>query len=99
MNDTFERKVLAAAVAGWWVALIAVAFIVLQWLVYLAIMNARPAWVLSMWGPNVNWAFVQMVWFWALAIMKFILWLIVLIALWLTLWARRLRKEADSLPT
>ena len=52
-----------------------------------------------MWGPNVNWAFVQMVWFWGLAIMKFILWLIVLIALWLTLWARRLRKEADSLPT
>jgi hypothetical protein len=99
MNDTFERKVRAAAVAGWWVALIAVAFIVLQWLVYLAIMNVRPAWVLSMWGPDVNWAFVQMVWFWGLAIMKFILWLIVLIALWLTLWARRLRKEADSLPT
>ena len=96
MNDTFERKVRAAAVAGWWVVLISVAFIVLQWLVYLAIINARPAWFLSMWGPNLDWGFVQMVWFWAIAIMKFIMWLMVLIALWLTLWARQLRKGPDG---
>ena len=32
MNDTFEKKVRAAAVALWWVVLIAVAVIVLQWL-------------------------------------------------------------------
>ena len=94
MSDVFEKKVRAAAVAGWWVVLIALAFIVLQWIVYLAVMNARPAWVLSMWGPNVDWTFVQMVWFWGIAIMKFVLWLGVLIALWLTLWARQLRRHA-----
>ena len=94
MNDVFEKKVRAAAVAGWWVVLIALAFVVLQWIVYLAVMNARPAWLLSMWGPNIDWTFAQMVWFWGIAIMKFVLWLVVLIALWLTLWARQLRKHS-----
>jgi hypothetical protein len=96
MNDLFEKKVQSAAVALWWVVLIAVAFITLQWIAYLSVMHARPAWVLSMWGPNVDWAFVQMVWFWAIAILKFIVWLMVLIALWLTLWARQLRKRIGA---
>ncbi len=92
MNDAFEKRVRAAAFATWWVVLIAVAFIVVQWIAYLAVIKARPEWVLSMWGPNLDWAFVQTVWFWAVAVLKFIVWLLVLIALWLTLWARQLRK-------
>jgi hypothetical protein len=93
MNDTFERKVRAAAAAGWWMVLITWAFVVLQWLIYLAVIHARPAWFLGLWGPNLDWTFVQTVWFWGIAILKFILWLLVLIALWLTLWARQLRKR------
>ena len=93
MNDILEKKVRAAAVALWWVVLIAVAVVVLQWIAYLAVMDFRPAWVLSMWGPNFDWNLVQMVWFWAIAILKFIVWLMVLAALWLTLWARQLRKR------
>jgi hypothetical protein len=93
MHDTFETRVRAAAVAGWWVVLIALGFVVLQWIVYLAVMNARPPWVLSMWGPEVDWTFVHTVWFWGIAVMKFIMWLMVLVALWLTLWARQLRKR------
>jgi hypothetical protein len=46
MNDPFEKKVRAAAVAGWWVILIAVGFLTLLWLVYLAVMAAHPAWLL-----------------------------------------------------
>jgi hypothetical protein len=37
MNDPFEKKVRAAAVSGWWVVLIAVAFLTLLWLLYLAV--------------------------------------------------------------
>ena len=96
MNDVFEKRVRAAAVAGWWAVLIAVGFIVVHWLVYLAVINTRPAWFLSMWGPNFDWVFVQMVWFWAIAILKFIVWLMALIALWLTLWARQLRNRATG---
>jgi uncharacterized membrane protein YhaH (DUF805 family) len=96
MNEIFEKRVKAAAVAGWWTVLITVAFITLQWIIYVIVMSARPAWLLSMWGPDVDWAFVQRVWFWAIAILKFILWLMILVVIWLTLWARRLRK-ADGL--
>jgi hypothetical protein len=37
-----------------------------------------------------------MVWFWAIAILKFCVWLLALVALWLTLWARQLRKQASK---
>ena len=96
MNDAFEKRVRAAAVAGWWVVLVVLAFIALQWLVYLAVMHARPTCFLWMWGPYLDWAFVQMVWFWVIAALKFVFWLLVLIALWLTLWARQLRKRAKT---
>jgi hypothetical protein len=91
-NDPFEKRVRAAAVAGWWVVLIAVGFLTLLWLIYLAVMSAHPAWLLTMWGPGVDWPFVQNVWFWAMAAFKFCVWLLVLVVLWLTLWARQLRK-------
>lgn len=94
MNDEFEKRVRTAAIAGWWVVLIAVGFIVLQWIIYLAVMEAKPAWILSLWGPGMDWSFVQTVWFWGIAVFKLIMWLMVLIALWLTLWARQLRKQA-----
>ncbi len=42
MNDPFEKKVRAAAVAGWWVILIGYALLLVTWVVYLAIMSARP---------------------------------------------------------
>jgi hypothetical protein len=93
MNDPFERKVRAAAVAGWWALLIAVAFLTLQWLVYLHIAHHGPsACMLLLWGPGVDWAFVQNVWFWMTAIFKLCVWLLALIVVWLTLWARQLRK-------
>jgi hypothetical protein len=92
MNEAFERKVRAAAVAGWWVVLLAVGFLTLLWLSYLAVTSAHPAWLLPLWGPGADWPFVQNVWFWAMAAFKFCVWLMAFAALWLTLWARRLRK-------
>ena len=58
MNDVFENRVRAAAIAGWWTLLIAVGFVLLQWILYLAVTTARPAWFLAMWGPGMDWAFV-----------------------------------------
>ncbi len=96
MNDIFEKQVKAAAVAGWWTLLIAVAFITLQWLIYLAVMSARPAWFLSMLGPGIDWPFIQNVWFWVIVVLKFVVWLMALVVVWLTLWARQLRKRAGT---
>jgi len=96
MNDVFEKRVRAAAVAVWWTLLVDVGFIVILWLLYLLVMSARPAFVLSLWGPDTTWAFVQTVWFWAIAVLKFCLWPLALLALWLTLWARQLRKRTEG---
>jgi hypothetical protein len=38
MNDPFEKKARAAAVAGWRVALIAIGFLTLLWGIYLAVL-------------------------------------------------------------
>jgi hypothetical protein len=92
MNDAFEKRVGAAAAAGWWVVLIALGFLTLHWLIYLVVMSNRPGWLMSLWGPGIEWPFVQNVWFWFLASFKFCFWLMVFAVLWLTLWARQLRR-------
>jgi hypothetical protein len=96
MTDVFEKRVRAAAIAGWWTVLIAVGFITLIWAIYLVVMSARPAWFLAMCGPDTDWAFVRIVWFWAIVFLKFVMWLMALATFWLTLWARQLRKQTDG---
>ncbi len=95
MNDVFEKRVRAAAVAGWWTLLIAVGFLMIQWLGYLLVISNHPKWLLSLWGPDITWSTVQTMWFWGLAIMKICIWPLALVTLWLTLWARQLRKRVD----
>jgi len=92
MNDAFEKKVRAAAVAAWWVVLIGYALLTLTWGVYLILVTARPEWMLAMWGQNVTWDFMQTVSLWFLGVFKLFLWFLFLAALWLTLWARQVRK-------
>jgi hypothetical protein len=96
MNDVFQMRVRAAAVAGWWTLLIGVVLLLLTWVVYLFAMSHQPAWLMSLWGPGVSWSFVQTVWFWGMGILKLCLWLAALLVLWLTLWARQLRKRAGG---
>ena len=45
-----------------------------------------------MWGQDVSWNFMQTVSIWCLGVFKLFLWLLILVVLWLTLWARQLRK-------
>jgi hypothetical protein len=93
MSDSFEKKVRAAAIAGWWTLLIGVVLFIIQWIAYLLLTSARPAWPLSLWGNGIGWDTVQSVWFWGAAALKLCLWLMALIVIWLTLWARQLRKD------
>jgi hypothetical protein len=93
MDDDFERKVRAAAVAGWWVVLAAAGLLLVSWVAYLVVIPARPEWLLSLWGAELSWQYVQNVWFWALVIFKVSVWLMAMAALWLMLWARQLRRR------
>ena len=96
MDDPFQIQVRAASVAAWWTLLIAAVFLTIQWIAYLSVLTAQPDWVLWLWGPGATWESVRTVWLDALLVVKLTLWPIVLAALWLTLWARQLRKRTPS---
>ena len=96
MDSTFRAKVRAAAVAAWWTLLVAVAFVIIQWLGYLLTLHAKPAWYLSLCGPGTTWESLAPVWFNALVLLKMTLWPIAIAAVWLTLWARHLGKQAGQ---
>ena len=94
MKDDFERKVQSAAVAGWWTVLVAVAVLVLQWVAYLIVTPSRPALValvLSAWGSD-SWPEVHNLWMLGNVVLKIFVFILALPCLWLTLWARQLRK-------
>ena len=94
MNDGFAEKIRSASVAGWWTLLIATGFMVVNWLGYLIIMNIKPDWLLDFWGGGeISWADVQLIWFGMAALFKVLIWILALVVIWLTLWARRLRKS------
>lgn len=97
MDREFEMRVRTAAISGWWTLLTGVAFLTLQWIIFLLVMSVRPAWLLSLLGGGLDWESLRNVWFWGAAIFKLLLWLLALIVLWLTLWARRLRKNPSGL--
>jgi len=92
MDDAFARRVRAAAVAGWWTLLIAAVFLTLVWIVFLGTVSTRPAWYLPLLGPGASWEEFQRVGFWAVAIFKMCLWVMAVVVVWLTLWARRLQR-------
>jgi hypothetical protein len=96
MNDNFEKRVWDAALAGWWTLLVAAGFLMLQWIVYLLVMSGRPAWFLTLEGPGSTWQEIRTVWFWFLAGFKACLLLVAFLLVWLTLWARQLRKRAGT---
>jgi hypothetical protein len=100
MDDTFQIRVHAAAVAAWWTLLIATAFSAFEWIAYRVVMSTQPEWAVAwaafFWGSGATWESIRTVWFEALTFLKLTLWLLVLAALWLTLWAKQLRKRARS---
>ena len=93
MNEDFERRVRCAGVAGWWTLLVTAIVLLLQWILYLLITTSQPAWFLSLWGSGFSWQYIQNVWLLAIVFFKALLLVIAMLSLWLTLWARQLRKK------
>jgi hypothetical protein len=92
MNEDFAKRVRSAAIAGWWTILIGSLFLVLQWLASQMLLSAKPGWLLTLWGPDITWATVRTIWWWIMAIFKMCLWLMTLVVIWLSLWARQLKS-------
>jgi hypothetical protein len=91
-DELFDRRLRAAVRAGAWLLLVPFGLLVLQWFAYLAVMAARPAWFLSLWGPGVDWALVQTLWLGAVVALKLFFWFHLIAVLWGALWASMLRK-------
>jgi hypothetical protein len=96
MSDEFETRLRTAASAGWRTLAVAAALFLVQWLAYRVVVSARPAWVLELWGAGTDWEQVRTTWFWFLAGFKVALLAVALLLVWLTLWARELRKRSSG---
>jgi hypothetical protein len=96
MHEHLERRVRAAAVAGWWTLLAGFAVLLVQWFAYLFMSRARPEWATFLLGPGVSWDYLLQVWWIGTALFKGLLLVLALPCLWLTLWARQLRKTAGA---
>ena len=102
MSDAFAGKVRSGAVAGWWMLLVATGFMVVNWVGYLIIIHTKPDWLLAFWGSDggfpIGWGDVQFIWFSMAAIFKVVVWVLALFVIWLSLWARGLRKSSTQKP-
>src|SRR3970040_543490 len=96
MSESFESRLHCAVIAGWWTLLIAPGLFLLQWVVSLIVVPAQPGWVLAFWGPGADWQQVRTLWFWFLAGYKVVLLVVAFVLLWLTLYARQLRKTTGA---
>ena len=96
MSDTFTMRLRAAVIAGWWTALIWWLLLLVVWVVWLALLNARPAWMLRFCGGgDLTWAHLQYIVLWAIGVFKLVMWVFVMVLIWLSLWVRRLKKISE----
>ena len=92
MEARFSVKVKTAAVAAWWSILIAFLSILFQWLIFLYF-NAHLQGLISVLLGGFDWQLVRFIWLWSVAVLKLCMWLLLLVTIWLTLWARALAKN------
>ncbi len=96
MSEGLASRVRAAAAAGWAALLIFWALMVAGWLAVLAILNAQPEWVRQLLGgPAVTWEQVQWTYLTGLLAMKVMSLAALILVVWLTFWARRLRRAGS----
>ena len=87
MTEEFEEVVEAAAAAGWWTVLIGAIWVTVAWLIWRSVIKSKPAWLMKLWGFDLEWKEVQRIMFYSMAIMKMVLFICILICIWLSLWA------------
>jgi len=96
MDDSYTKKVRSAAIAGWWAVLIAGLWLTAAWLIWLGILAARPGWLITLWGGQITWDEVHSVTITFMAVAKLMLLAGVWVVIWLSLWARRLNRQAPA---
>ena len=94
MSDLRER-VRSAAVAGWWTILIMMLWMTTGWLLWVfVLLPCKPDWILFLWGGEefLNWQRVYDTFFHFMVTWKLIMFVMMTVTIWLSLWARKLKK-------
>ena len=86
------QRTRSAAWALWVTVLFGVVWMALAYLVWLAIVSTEPTWLEVFYGGG-DWAFFRSAGLWLFAAFKLLLWILVLAAVFLTFWSRRLAKS------
>ena len=97
MNDAFEKRLCTAVPAAWWTVVIWMVWMTAAWLIWLVFLNVRPDWLLTLWGGGkLTWDTVQNLCLWFFAVIKMILFAFLMVTIFLTLWAGRLKKAGGA---
>ena len=75
--------------------LFAALFLTVVWFVFLGMMSGPPGRIELLWG-GLDRDQIFVVALWLIGIFKLFLWAWAMVALWLTLWARQLRRTASG---
>jgi len=94
MSEPLEKRIRAAAGATWMLLLILVIWMTVTYVLWLGLVYTRMEWVRTLWGGDVTWSEMQWVTLWFFGAFKLGLFAVLAVAIWLTLFARRLRKAA-----
>jgi len=92
MNEPLVERVRAAAWATWMLLLILAVWMTIAYFLWLGVFYTRMEWVRALWGGDVTWPEMQWVSLWFFGAFKLGLFAVLAAALWLTLFARRLRR-------
>ena len=87
MTNELAQIIQMAAVAGWCTVLIGAAWLTISWLIWRQILKAKPEWLRSLWGVDMDWKQIQSIMIIFMAVAKLILFVCILASVWLTLWA------------
>jgi hypothetical protein len=90
MDTDLEAKIRGAAWAAWWTAAVGYAALLASYALFLYGDRTHAPWVVSLFGDGVAWEAVRGAWVVGLIAFKLVVGTIVLGALFLTLWARRM---------
>jgi hypothetical protein len=83
-------------VAGWWCTLVTWVLLYISYFWFIALERSHSAWYQGVWGPDVDWKFIGRAGLLAFVAFKLLAFMLFISSLWLTLWARGLRRTAPE---
>jgi hypothetical protein len=96
-STDLAKRVRAAAGAAWWALIIAYLFMAGAWCGVLTLLDRKPAWAIVAWGGGeIQWGDVHRIYITFFGVLKVLLFILLVVAMWLSFWHRRLRRIGES---